>query len=303
MSMADVSIAFEQNIIVLPFDAILPLRQVSDETKKLVRYKRVAQSIAEVGLIEPLVLSKHPDGNGKYLLLDGHWRRAALTDRGETSARCILAHDDETFTYNKRINHLATIQEYFMIVRALARGVSEEKLAKALDVNIGHIKRRRAMLDGISPEVIEMLKDKMVSTVTFDVMRKMGLMRQVEVAELMLSASNFTVGYARALLAATKQTDLAKPEKAKRIDGMTPEQLARMEREMSALQQDFKAVEASYGEDVLHLVIVSGYISKLIANRKIERYLDHNHPEILEEFKAIVSVTSLDHPVSESIAR
>lgn len=190
-----------------------------------------------------------------------------------------------------------------MIVRALARGVSEEKLAKALDVNIGHIKRRRAMLDGISPEVIEMLKDKMVSTVTFDVMRKMGLMRQVEVAELMLSASNFTVGYARALLAATKQTDLAKPEKAKRIDGMTPEQLARMEREMSALQQDFKAVEASYGEDVLHLVIVSGYISKLIANRKIERYLDHNHPEILEEFKAIVSVTSLDHPVSESIAR
>ncbi|MCP3381226.1 ParB N-terminal domain-containing protein [Bradyrhizobium sp. CCGUVB4N] len=303
MSTADVRIAFEQNIIVLPFDSILPLKQVSDDTKRLVRYKRVAQSIAEVGLIEPLVLSKHPDENGKYLLLDGHWRRTALMDRGETSARCILAHDDETFTYNKRINHLATIQEYFMIVRALARGVSEEKLAKALDVNIGHIKRRRAMLDGISPEVIEMLKDKMVSTVTFDVMRKMGLMRQIEVAELMLSASNFTVGYARALLAATKQADLAKPERVKRIDGMTPEQLARMEREMSTLQQDFKAVEASYGEDVLHLVIASGYISKLIANRKVERYLDQNHPEILEEFKAIVSVTSLDHPVPESTAR
>ena len=84
---------------------------------------------------------------------------------------------------------------------------------------------------------------------------------------------------------------------------MTPEQLARMEREMSTLQQDFKAVEASYGADVLHLVIVSGYISKLIANRKVERYLDQNHPEILEEFKAIVSVTSLDHTVPESTAR
>lgn len=297
-----VKIAFEEGIVVVPFEAILPLKQVSEETKKLVRYKRVAQSIAEVGLIEPLVVSRQPDENGKHLLLDGHWRRAALLDRGETSARCILAHDDETFTYNKRINHLATIQEYFMIVRALARGVSEEKLAKALDVNIGHIKRRRAMLDGISPEVIEMLKDKMVSTVTFDALRRMGSMRQVEVAELMLSASNFTIGYARALLAATKQADLARPERVKRIDGMTPEQIARMEREMSVLQQDFKAVETSYGEDVLHLVIACGYVSKLIGNKKVERYLDQNHPEILEEFKSIVSVTSLDNPVPEAVA-
>jgi hypothetical protein len=128
----------------------------------------------------------------------------------------------------------------------------------------------------------------------------MGPVRQLEAAELMQSASNFTVGYARALLAATKQADLAKPKQSKRIDGMTPEQMARMEREMSALQQDFKAVEASYGEDVLHLVIASGYVVKIIANRKIERYLDQNHPEILEEFKAIVAVASLESPMPKS---
>jgi hypothetical protein len=76
--------------------------------------------------------------------------------------------------------------------------------------------------------------------------------------------------------------------------------MARMEREMSALQQDFKAVEASYGEDVLHLVIASGYVAKIIANRKIERYLDQNHPEILEELKAIVAVASLESPMPNS---
>jgi ParB-like chromosome segregation protein Spo0J len=300
MEITDVRIAFEQRIAVLPFDSILPLKQVPDATKRLARYKRIAQSIAEIGLIEPLVVSRQSGENGKYLLLDGHWRRAALIAGGETKARCIVADDDEAFTYNKRVNHLATIQEYFMIVRALARGVSEEKLARALDVNIDHIKRRRALLDGICPEVVEMLKDKMVSTISFDVFRKMGPMRQVEVAELMLSASNFTAGYARALLVATKQSDLAKPERAKRVDGMTPEQIARMEREMSALQQDFKAVEATYGEDVLHLVIACGYISKLIANKKVERYLDQNHPEILKEFKSITSVTSLDNPAPEA---
>jgi hypothetical protein len=63
---------------------------------------------------------------------------------------------------------------------------------------------------------------------------------------------------------------------------------------METLQRDFKAVEASYGDDVLHLVIASGYLSKLIGNQEIGRYLNHNHPEILSEFKAIISAASLD---------
>ena len=42
-----------------------------------------------------------------------------------------------------------------MIVRAIERGVSEEKLAKALTLDIKGIKRRRVMLVGICPEVVE----------------------------------------------------------------------------------------------------------------------------------------------------
>lgn len=300
MDAPEVNISFEQSIVVLPLDAILPLKQVPNTIKNFAKYKRIEKSIAEIGIIEPLVVSKNPDENGKYLLLDGHSRREILLARGETSARCILAHDDEAFTYNKRINHLATVQEHYMIVRALERGVSEAKLAGALDVNIQHIKRRRTLLDGICPEVIETLKDKTVNPVTFEVLRKMKPMRQIEVGELMQSASNFTSTYAKALLAATKQCDLAKPEKAKQVGGMTPEQMARMEREMDSLQRDFKAVETSYGEDVLHLVIAAGYLSKMVANRKIEKYLEQNHPEILAEFKVIISAASLDSPAPDS---
>lgn len=78
------------------------------------------------------------------------------------------------------------------------------------------------------------------------------------------------------------------------MGGITPEQMARMEREMEALHRDFKAVEASYGEDVLQLVIATGYIAKLVANPEIERYLSTYHPEFLEEFRAIIAVASLD---------
>lgn len=181
-----------------------------------------------------------------------------------------------------------------MIVRALERGVSEEKLARALDVDVKAIQRRRSLLDGVTPEVVDLLKTRNVNPVTFDVLRKMRPMRQVEAAELMLSANNFTSAYAKALLAATRQGDLLRQDKPKRIGGMTPEQMARMEREMASLTSDFRAIEASYGDDVLHHVVASGYLNRLLSNPAIERHLTNRHPELVDEFRAIIAASSLD---------
>lgn len=93
---------------------------------------------------------------------------------------------------------------------------AEEKLAQALDVDVRSIKRRRNLLDGVAPEVVELLKDRSVNPVTFEVLRKMKAMRQIEVAELMISAGNFTSAYAKALLAATRQADLVHADKPRR---------------------------------------------------------------------------------------
>lgn len=289
-----VKIAFERTIIALPMEAILPLRQVTLAQKNSVKFRRIACSIAEVGIIEPPVVARSKDRWDRYLLLDGHLRLSILADSGVTEVRCLIADDDEAFTYNKRVNRLATVQEHYMIVRALERGVSEEKLAKALDVDIKHIKRRLTLLNGICPEVIDMLKDKVVNPQTFEILQKMKAVRQIEVAELMTAAGNYTSTYAKALLAATRQHDLVHPDKPKKVNGLTSEQMARMEREMETLQRDFKSVEASYGDDVLHLVIATAYLSKLVANPEIERYLAAHYPEILDEFRSIISAASLD---------
>lgn len=101
-----------------------------------------------------------------------------------------IADDDEAFTYNKRVNRLVTVQEHYMILKALDRGVSEEKLARALNVDPKAIKRRKTLLDGICPEVIDMLKDKPINPTTFDALRKMRPLRQIEVGELMVTAGN-----------------------------------------------------------------------------------------------------------------
>ena len=74
--------------------------------------------------------------------------------------------------------------------------------------------------------------------------------------------------------------------------------MARMEREMDGLQREFRTVSASYGDTVLNLVVASGYLSSLIGNPRVSRYLERHHPEILTEFRAIVAVTSLDESAS-----
>ena len=200
-----VRIAFERRIALLPLASLLPRKVVPDRLKKSVKYKRIAKSVAEVGIVEPLVVARHSKRDKRYLLLDGHVRLVVLLELGEIEARCLIAGDDEAFTYNKRVNRLATVQEHFMVMRALERGVPEERLAKALNIDIKLIHRRRTLLTNICPEVVELLKDKTVNPVTFDVLRKMKPLRQIEAAELMITAGNWTASYAKALLAATKQ--------------------------------------------------------------------------------------------------
>jgi ParB-like chromosome segregation protein Spo0J len=289
-----VKMAFERQIVVLPLSDILPMKRVPGAVKQATRYKRIVASIGEVGIVEPLVVARRQDDTGPYMLVDGHLRHAALSDLGNREAPCLIADDDEAFTYNKRVNRLATIQEHYMIVKAIERGVSEEKLAKALNVDIKRIKTKRSLLDGVCPEVAEMLKDKSVDTEVFSLLRKMKPLRQIEAVELMSAMNNFTARYAQALLAATRREDLAQPDRPKKIGGLSAEQMARMEREMDGLQREFKAVSASYGDTVLNLVVAAGYLSSLIGNARVSSYLEHHHPEILTEFRAIIDVTSLE---------
>jgi ParB-like chromosome segregation protein Spo0J len=77
-----IRIAFEREIVMLPTSAVLPLRKVSDVTKQTTRFKRIAASIAEVGIIEPIVVARPRRRGEPHLLLDGHMRYAILADLG-----------------------------------------------------------------------------------------------------------------------------------------------------------------------------------------------------------------------------
>lgn len=288
-----VHISFAQEVIELPLGIILPLRPMTARITGSRRYARIATSIKEVGVIEPLAVTK-PNERGQRMLLDGHLRLHALKEQSAETAPCIVADDDEAFTYNKRVNRLATVQEHYMIARALDRGVPARMIAAALGIDEKLVLRRRNLLDRIAPEVVEILKEKPVNAQIFDILRKLKPHKQFAAVEMMASMNNFTASYARAILAATRQEDLAKPDRVKKVAGVTPEQMARMERELESLNHDFRAREATFGDDVLQLVLASRYLQRLIENRNVAAYLESRHTDIIAEFRTIVSASTLD---------
>lgn len=211
--MSDAKIGFEMRKVRLPLAAILPVRQMKNPQKNIRRYQTIRASIKEVGLVEPLVVHPQKDVPETYLLLDGHLRYFVLKEIGDSEADCIIATDDECFTYNSRVNRLAPIQEHKMIVKAVRNGVRPERIAAALNVSVRNVRASMKLLDGIHEEAADLLKDKAISPKAIRLLKQVGCVRQIEIAELMVSANNFASGYAEALVLGTPKDQLAQPDK------------------------------------------------------------------------------------------
>lgn len=134
--MTNVPLGFIPDALSVPLDKILPSRKTPTGLITSVKFKQIRSSIEHIGLIEPLSVTEANKVTGQHTLLDGHVRLIALAELGYEEAPCLVAKDDEAYTYNSRINRLSTIQEHFMIRRAIERGVSMESLAKALSVDV-----------------------------------------------------------------------------------------------------------------------------------------------------------------------
>jgi len=287
-----VKMGFEESGVRLAIANIQPLRLVPSAVKLTPKYAQIVSSVGEVGIIEPPVVARDASDPEKFMLLDGHLRLEVLKDMGETSVVCLISTDDEGFTYNKRVNRLAIIQEHKMVLKAVERGVPEARIAKALNIDVSTLRHKIRLLDGICSEAVEILKDKHVATNTFWLLRKMVSFRQIEAAELMVATNKYTSGYARALLAATPQAELIETSRPKVIKGLTSEQVALMERESASLEREFKIAEQSYGTDHLDLVLAKGYLAKILSNARIIRYLAQRHQELLAEFQKIAELES-----------
>lgn len=288
MSHRSVKAAFDKQIVLLPIGIIVPQKDVTPSSRQADFYRQLTASLKHVGLIEPLVV--FPRGPGDYLLLEGHMRLEILKSLGVTEVKCLLSTDDEAYTYNRHVNHIPAIAQHFMLLEALKNGLTEERIAAALDVSLDTIRVRRDLLNGICPEVVQILIEKPVSTQVFAILRKMKPIRQIEAAEHMVAGGTYTIPFAKALLAVTSPESLEDgPNASKKLDANSIAARSMLEEENGFLLRDLKSVEESYGTDVLTLTVSCGYLDKLLKNPKIERYLSRHHGEILQTLQQILT--------------
>lgn len=292
-----IRLACEPSVIIVPLDRILPTRVIDPAVKKSRKYKCIEASVRELGVIEPLVIYPQRKGSANYLLLDGQIRLEILKDLGQKAVKCLVSTDDEGFTYNHKVNRLSAIQEHFMIKRAIKNGVSEDRIARTLNVDVAKIKQKRDLLEGICPEAVELLRDKRATAGALRELRKVKPMRQIEMAELFCASHMYSEGYAKCLVAATPQDQMIESERPKDVRGLSADDIARMEHEMATLGKEFKIIEETHGKNTLNLVIVVGYLKRILDNSRVARFLHQHHGELLAEFQKIVESKMLLDPV------
>ena len=284
--------AFLKDCVLIPLSNLIYLKTLRPRVKDSITFQQILSSVRDVGLVEPPVVFPDPSHQGHYFVMDGHLRIEALKILGIVDVDCLVATDDDTYTYNKRINRMTVVQAHKMIVKAIEHGVSAERLGKTLHLSPATIKNHFRLLDGICPEVIEQLQDKPCPAKTFTRLRRMKPLRQIEAAELMSGQNNFTTAFANALLYNTQSNMLVAQAAAN--DTISVESMAKMEREMAALQVQNKAVEETYGPDVLHLTVMKRFLEKWMDCAPIVRWLAENQPEYFREFQSIVGTMQID---------
>lgn len=280
-------LAFQSNIVTLPLKSIVPQRVTEPKVHRSVIFKQILASVREIGLIESLVV--YPQNGKGFLLLDGHLRLEALKIIGVEEAKCILSTDDESYTYNKRVNRIPPVAQHFMLLEALKSGVTEERIAATLNIDVAGIRKRVQMLDGICPEAVEMLRDHKLSFELFAVLRKMKPVGQIATVELMVLRNDFSASFAKTRLAISPPALLCaipKPRQFKVNPELADDLLGH---DTDELIQNLRGIEETYGADILTITVSCAYLDRLFSEAKIIRYLEQYHPGPTETLRTIIS--------------
>ncbi|MBM1020211.1 RepB plasmid partitioning protein [Enterobacter sp. A11] len=287
---------FSNQFQTYPVEDLKKSRSLPVNIKSSTKYKQILTSITEIGLIEPVVIFIGDDGIQK--ILDGHLRVEALKDLGISHAHCLVSPVDEAYSYNKRVNRLTILQEQKMLRKAVESGVPVEKLSVVLGVSPSIINARLRISDGITPEVIALLAEKNISQNVFDVLRKVKPGKQLDFVTTMITLNNYSRKFALSMLHSLAPEFLVSAPDKISEDKDVVKTLARLEKEMAALQIETQNIKDEYAENNLNLLIAKAYIARLLNNNAVLHWLYDNNIEYLEVLKTLSGVDNLDNIIN-----
>ncbi|RWE81918.1 MAG: hypothetical protein EOS63_07990 [Mesorhizobium sp.] len=149
----------------------------------------------------------------------------------------------------------------------------------------------KPLISGISSEVLDLLQDWYTPPQVFASLRRMLPERQLKAARLMIALNRANFHYAQLLSTLTPASQLADPSRPKRkFADVTAEQLAEMEIEFNALNDEFLHCASLCGMWALELMTARSYIDRLMENARVVRYLAQNFPEQLAKLQTILDI-------------
>ena len=284
-----IALGFDMMGIDVPLQYIVPQKVITVALRATRKYRQIASTIRHIGIIEPIIIYPAEDKPGYYRLIEGHLRYDVLHQTGATHAFCLIAKDDEGFTYNHKVNRLSPIQEHYMILKVLDRGVSEEEIATVLDVNVALIRSKRDLLRGICPDAVKLMHEHPFTPGALRVIRKMNPYRQIYVAKHMIVQANYSEKLANQMLLITPPEQLNDHSKPAYLKDISLDTVRRMsdEIENSRIQQE--DVGEKLGVTSIQLNRASSYFEKLLKNPLVERHLAKHHPEELAELLQVLA--------------
>ncbi len=107
----------------------------------------------------------------------------------------------------------------------------------------------------------------------------------------MHATGTYSVRFAQAMLEVTRPEFLVETilKRKPTLEATSRAAQAMLEQETDLLIRELKAVEESYGTDMLTLSITCGYIERILANSRVEKHLEKHHPDILGELRALLA--------------
>ncbi len=90
-------------------------------------------------------------------------------------------------------------------------------------------------------------------------------------------------------MSVTKPEHLLETARKPRVEDTLSAAQEMLGEETETLVRDLKAIEESYGTDVLTLTVCCGYVRRMLQNARIERHIQKKHPDLLNALRTVIA--------------
>ena len=246
-------------------------------------YRKIIESIKAIGLIEPLSVY-HEDGC--FVILDGFLRYTACKELGVKSVPCLVYKDKQAYTFNRNVNRLSAYQEVRMLRKSLET-LDEKTIAATFGMKTIQHRLTPSLTKLLHNGILAAFRDNLVGRACALEFTTVCHERQLDMLAEMKRVGDFSAAFCRALVIQTPANQRTKRQGRKawaEDDERKNQMITRLQH--AEKQHGFYAqLYRQYSTDLLKLVF---YVRKMLANAKVDAYLQAHHAEIITRFRQVV---------------